>query len=167
MAMLKKRLDDRKGAWEEELPVVLWAYCITVRTPMGEIPFTLAYGHEAMPLVEIGILTYWVQHFDQPSNDRKLEEQLDQLEEVRLEAAVRPVASKRRAERCFNKRVHPKTFAVEELVLKEIGTMMWDEEKLGSRWEGPYVVSATNRSGAYRLKDSQVRNAIVINVTLF
>ena len=35
---------------------------------------------------EIGIPTYRVQHFEQESNDRQLEEQLDLLEEVKLEA---------------------------------------------------------------------------------
>ncbi|XP_042975917.1 uncharacterized protein LOC122307217 [Carya illinoinensis] len=40
--ILKKKLNDKKWAWAEELVGVLWAYLITVRTPMGETPFTLS-----------------------------------------------------------------------------------------------------------------------------
>lgn len=39
--------------------------------------------------------------------------------------------------------------------LEEIGTTTRDEGKLGPRWEGQYMVTATNRPGTYRLKDSQ------------
>lgn len=64
MVMLKTLLDDRKGVWAEELPSVLWSYRIMVRMSIGEMPFNLTYGHEAMPLVEIEIPMYRVQHFD-------------------------------------------------------------------------------------------------------
>lgn len=74
MGMLKKWLNDRKGAWAEELPAILWAYRVIVKTQIGEAPFTLTYGHKVMPPVEIRISTYRVQHFEQESNDRWLEE---------------------------------------------------------------------------------------------
>ena len=44
---LKKRLDDVKGKWAEELPSVLWAYRTTPRRSTGEI-FSLMYGAEAV-----------------------------------------------------------------------------------------------------------------------
>ena len=42
-----------KGAWPEELPIVLCAYRTTVRTPTGETPFNLTYGTEAVIPVEL------------------------------------------------------------------------------------------------------------------
>ncbi|CAL9018255.1 unnamed protein product [Prunus brigantina] len=45
---LKRRLEQRKGKWSEELPNVLWAYNTTKRKPTGESPFSLAYGTEAI-----------------------------------------------------------------------------------------------------------------------
>lgn len=60
LQILKKKLSKQKGAWAEELPVVLWVYRVTVMTPTGETPFTLMYGHEAMPLVEVDIPNYRV-----------------------------------------------------------------------------------------------------------
>ena len=37
----------------DELPSVLWAYKTTVRTSIGETPFKLAYGSEAIIPIEI------------------------------------------------------------------------------------------------------------------
>nr|XP_023929682.1 uncharacterized protein LOC112040990 [Quercus suber] len=45
---LKKRLDDVKGKWVEELPHVLWAYRTTPRRSIGETPFSMTYGSEAV-----------------------------------------------------------------------------------------------------------------------
>ena len=36
---LKKRLDEAKGKWMDELPHVLWAYRTTPRRSMSETPF--------------------------------------------------------------------------------------------------------------------------------
>ena len=52
---LKTKLEEDKGLWAEELPQVLWAYRTTSLTSTGETPFSLAYGVEAMILVEIGV----------------------------------------------------------------------------------------------------------------
>ena len=37
-----------KGVWPDELLGVLWAYKTTVRIPIGETLFKLAYGSEAV-----------------------------------------------------------------------------------------------------------------------
>ena len=41
---LKKRLDDAKGKWAEELPSVLWAYQTMPRRSTIETLFSLTYG---------------------------------------------------------------------------------------------------------------------------
>ena len=48
LKIIKTRLEGAKGVWPDELPGVLWAYRMTVRTPTGETPFKLAYGSEAV-----------------------------------------------------------------------------------------------------------------------
>ena len=55
LKIIKARLDDAKGAWPEELPNVLWAYKTTAKTPIGETPFKLTYGFEAVIPIEVGI----------------------------------------------------------------------------------------------------------------
>ena len=60
MQGLKKRLDDRKGNWADELNNVIWAYRTTPRTYTGETPFRLTYGMDAVIPVEIGSPSYRV-----------------------------------------------------------------------------------------------------------
>ena len=45
---LKKRLDNAKGRWVEELPHVLWTYRFTPRWSIGKTPFSMTYGAEAV-----------------------------------------------------------------------------------------------------------------------
>ncbi|XP_043694167.1 uncharacterized protein LOC122644858 [Telopea speciosissima] len=47
---IKKKLETAKGFWVEELPSILWAYRTTTRLAIGETPFMLTYGAEAMTL---------------------------------------------------------------------------------------------------------------------
>ncbi|XP_016192043.1 uncharacterized protein K02A2.6-like [Arachis ipaensis] len=51
---LKKRLDNKKGAWADELASVLWSYRTTEQSSTRETPFRLTYGVDAMIPVEIG-----------------------------------------------------------------------------------------------------------------
>ena len=53
LKIIKTQLKGAKGVWLDELPGVLWAYRTTVRTPTGETPFKVAYGSEAIILVEV------------------------------------------------------------------------------------------------------------------
>ncbi|KAK3022920.1 hypothetical protein RJ639_046464 [Escallonia herrerae] len=47
---LKKKLDEAKGAWVDELPKVLLAYRTTPRSVTGETPFLLCHGTEALKI---------------------------------------------------------------------------------------------------------------------
>nr|XP_023896392.1 uncharacterized protein LOC112008289 [Quercus suber] len=49
---LKKRLDDAKGRWVEELPHVLWTYQTTPPRSTGETPFAMTYRAKAIILLE-------------------------------------------------------------------------------------------------------------------
>ncbi|KAK3025928.1 hypothetical protein RJ639_041318 [Escallonia herrerae] len=66
---LKKRLDEAKGGWVNELPKVLWAYQTTPHSVIGETPFLLCYGTEAMLPVEVGVPTIRALHFNEADNE--------------------------------------------------------------------------------------------------
>ena len=51
---LKKRLDEAKEKWVDELPHVLWSYRTILRRSTGETPFSMTYGVEAVIPVETG-----------------------------------------------------------------------------------------------------------------
>ncbi|KAK3014243.1 hypothetical protein RJ639_009217 [Escallonia herrerae] len=93
---LKKKLNEAKGTWVDELPKVLWAYRTTPHSVTGETPFSLCYGTEAMLPVEIGVPTIRALHFSELNNDVGLRANLDLVEEARTQAHVRSVAIKQR-----------------------------------------------------------------------
>ena len=85
---LKKRLDDVKGRWVEELPHVLWTYRITSRRSTGETPFSMSNGVEAVTPIETGFPTSRTQSFNPSNNDELLEKSLDLIEERRESVMV-------------------------------------------------------------------------------
>ena len=87
LKIIKALLVEAKGEWPEELPSVLWAYRTTTRTPIGETPFNLIYGTEAVILVEVGLTSLRKEFFDEQSNDDQLKLNLDCLDEVRDQAS--------------------------------------------------------------------------------
>ena len=63
------RLEGAKGVWLDELPGVLWAYKMTVKTPTRETPFKLAYGSEAVIPAEVHIARHRVKRYQDEDNE--------------------------------------------------------------------------------------------------
>ena len=84
----KKKLNDAKEKWVDELPHVLWTYQITHRRSKGEIPFSMTNGVEVMILLEIRFPTLRTSLFTLDNNDNLLEKSLDLVEERRENAMV-------------------------------------------------------------------------------
>jgi len=89
---LKKKLEERKGAWAEELPMVLWAYLTTARNATGETPFVLAFGIEAVVPVETKLLTFRIEEFEEATNNEAIRLELDLIDEKRANALTRLAA---------------------------------------------------------------------------
>nr|XP_025677746.1 uncharacterized protein LOC112777556 [Arachis hypogaea] len=146
---LKKRLDEAKGLWADELGSVLWSYRTTPQTTTGETPFRLTYGVEAVIPVENG----------DPSprktvggNDKEAERDL--IDEERNIAHVKELALKQRISLKYNHGVIRREFAADDLVLRrnDIGPPTPGEGKLTPNWEGPYRIKAVIGKGAYKLE---------------
>ncbi|XP_057757299.1 uncharacterized protein LOC130976443 [Arachis stenosperma] len=135
---LKKRLQDAKGAWTEELPQVLWAYRTTLQSATAETPFRLAYGIEAMIPVEINEQSPRVSFYDEAGNIRGHKEELELLPEVREQAQIRGEALKQRMANRYNKKVIRRSFTPNDLVLikNDIGVNKSGEGKLAANWKG-------------------------------
>ncbi|KAK3026967.1 hypothetical protein RJ639_040819 [Escallonia herrerae] len=150
---LKKKLDEAKGAWVDELPNVLWAYRTTPHSVTGETPFLLCYGTEAMLPVKIKVPTIRALHFHEVNNEAGLRANLDLLDETRTQAHERSVVIKHRVARYYNQRVRSKQFQEGDLVLHklEVSDPKAATRKLSPNWEGPYRVIKVLKSGAYAL----------------
>ncbi|XP_065639091.1 uncharacterized protein LOC136071563 [Quercus suber] len=138
LKIIKTRLEGAKGVWPDELPGVLWAYRTTVKTPMGEIPFKLAYESEAVIPTEVHMASHRVIKYQDEENKEQLHLNLDLLDEVRIDA-------EQRLARRFN---------IGDLILKRVSmaTKNPAHGKLGPNWEGPYRIINYKRRGSYYLE---------------
>ena len=85
---LKKKVNDAKGKWVEELPQVLWTYRTTPRRSTRKTPFSMTYGVEAVIPLEIGFPTLRTNSFNPSNNDEHLKKNLNLIEEKRESAIV-------------------------------------------------------------------------------
>lgn len=74
---LKKRLEEVKGKWVDELPQALWMYRTTLGRSTRETPFSMTYGSEVIILLETGFLTMKYDQFNSSSNEQLLSTNLD------------------------------------------------------------------------------------------
>ena len=86
---IKRKLEESKGKWVEELPSVMWTHRTTVRKSTGETPFALAYGVEAVIPLEVRMPTTRTTDFLMETNEDNLRKDLDLLEERQDLAVVR------------------------------------------------------------------------------
>ena len=139
---LKKRLDAPKESWAEELPAMLWSICTTEKGVMGETPFMLVYGSEAILRIELAIQTHRMTVFQIAQNNQALREALDLLLLVRGDAYLREEVAKARMTRFYNRRVKEHPLAVGEIVLRKMEAIGKgaSQGKLTPNWEGPYII---------------------------
>nr|XP_025685453.1 uncharacterized protein LOC112786272 [Arachis hypogaea] len=146
---LKKRLDNKKGAWADELASVLWSYRTTEQSSTGETPFRLTYGVDAVIPVETG----------EPSPqlllagvDEVVEK--DPVDETREMAHLSETAMKQRIALRYNTKVLRRKFEERDLVLRrnDVGLPTPGEGKLAANWEGPYRIKEVLGKGAYKLE---------------
>ncbi|XP_074355731.1 uncharacterized protein LOC141695382 [Apium graveolens] len=141
---LKVKLEEKKGDWPEEMPMILWSYNTTARTTTGETPFLLTYGYEAMVPVEVGAGSLRRDVFVEEDAEVNQRLHLDLLDEARTNSQLKLAAYQQRVARYFNKRVKSVPFKVGDLVLRKVmpNTKIAQHGVLGANWEGPYKVKA-------------------------
>ncbi|XP_057721199.1 uncharacterized protein LOC130935456 [Arachis stenosperma] len=146
---LKKRLDNKKGAWADELASVLWSYRTTEQSSTKETPFRLTYGSDAVIPVEIG----------KPSPRlllKGVEEAVekDLIDEVREMTHLTETALKQRMALRYNTKVLKREFEPNDLVLRrnDIGPPTPGAGKLAANWEGPYRIKEAVGKGAFKLE---------------
>ena len=74
LKIIKTRLEGAKGIWLDKLPSVLWVYKMTIKTPIGETSFKLAYRSDTVIPVEVGLTRYKVAYYNNEENEKQLRE---------------------------------------------------------------------------------------------
>ena len=134
----------------EELPGVLWAYRTTTRKPTSISPFALTYGMEVVIPTEIGLPTTRTTT-PESENAESVVIELNASDELREAAVIRVVSYQRRLTNSYNKRVKPRVFQPDDLVLRKVFENNADPtaEKFQPNWE--YVVTRPGEFGSYAI----------------
>ena len=131
----KKRLDDAKGKWVEELSYVLWTYQTMPCRLTGETPFSMTYGAEAVIPLET--------KFTLGNNDGLLEKSLDLIEERTENVRVQLAYYQYKLKQGYDANMRLRQLVPGYLVLRKVlGTAKnptWG--RLGPNWEGPYRIT--------------------------
>ncbi|RDX96119.1 gag-pol, partial [Mucuna pruriens] len=139
MRGLRRRLEEAKGRWVEELPQVLWSYHTTPYSSTNETPFRLAFGTEVVIPVEIGEPSLRIEFLEPEANESELRANLDMVQEVREAAHIREFVIKARVAKFYNRKVIPRSFKPQDLVLRRT-VHKAEGNKLTPKWEGPFRV---------------------------
>ena len=121
------------------------------------MPNSLVYGVEAvLPLErQIPSLRIAIQEGLTGEENAKLGlQELEAFDEKKLKAQQCLECYQARLSSTFNKRVKPRSFQVDDLVLavqRPIITTHRTGNKFTSKWDGPYVVQEVYTNGAYKL----------------
>ena len=144
--LLKKMVKCSKRDWHERIGEALWAYWTTYRTSTHATPYSLVYGIEAVLPLERQIPSLWIAIQERLTNEENTQlrlEELEALDEKRLEAQQHLECYQAGLSWAFNKKVKPRSFQQGDLVLavqSPINTLHKIGNKFTSKWDGPYVV---------------------------
>jgi len=86
---------------------------------------------------------------EESNEERKVN--LNLLDEVREEARIKVEALKRRVEYKYNSKLRPRQFQVADLVMRKAHPYQL-ENKLSTKWTGPFRVTEALSNEAYRLE---------------
>ena len=125
-----------------------------MRTPIGETPFKLAYGSEAIILAKIHMANHRVMKYKDKENKEQLCLNLDLIDEVRMDAKQRISRYKNLMARQYDAMMKPRRFNIGDLVLKRVSLATRNpiHGKLRPNWKGPYRVINCKRQGSYYLE---------------
>ena len=152
---LQKKLENAKARWIDDIYDVLWSLRTTVKEATGQTPFKLVYGSEALLPVEIGVQSTRVKHLHQEENEHPKILDLELIDEVRENAALKMAAYQNRIAYMYNRKVRCRMFQVGDLVLRNTKAIQkHDYGKLLEKWKGPYIISEDCGNGTYKLRTS-------------
>ena len=117
---LKKRLNDAKGRWVEELPYVLWAYRTMPQRSTRETPFAMTYEAEVVISLEANFPTLRTNSVTPSGNDELLGESLDLIEERRKRATIHLAYYHQKLKQGYDVNVKLRPLAPRDLVLRKV-----------------------------------------------
>ncbi|GJV72009.1 reverse transcriptase domain-containing protein [Tanacetum coccineum] len=164
--ILEKTTGNNMKDWTYKLDDALWVFLTTFKTLLGTTSFRIIYGKACHLPIELEHKAYWAIKncnidFTQAGENRFF--QINELDEMRLDAYESSISYMERTKRWHDKRIKlPTNYEKGDKVLLFNSGLRLFPEKLKSRWYGPFLVSKDMRNGVIELYDEE-RSEFIIN----
>eukprot|EP00253_Pinus_taeda_P014337 PITA_14337 len=138
--VLMKVCNVQRNDWDVRVPTVLWAY--NCKKLIGQTPFRLVYGIEAVMPMEYIVPSLCIAMFIGIVDHGALEErlaQLTELEEDKFLARFHQQVQKERKKSWHDRHIKMHTFKVNNLILLYDNNFDKSPRKFQLHWLGPYV----------------------------
>lgn len=149
--LLRKTVDKNHRNWHEKLSEALWAYRTTCKTATQYTPYSLVFGAEAVLPLEVEIPPLRIAMREGLTNDEHMQlrlDELDTLDEARIETQQRLELYRAQKERAYNKTAKFRVFKEGELVL----VLRRPGRHIGPKFSpGPYAIEKVYEGRAYQL----------------
>ncbi|XP_039683802.1 uncharacterized protein [Medicago truncatula] len=153
-AIVEKTVSTSSKYWSSKLDDALWAYRTTYKTPIGMTPFKLIYEKSCHLPVELEHKAYWAirdLNLDPNLDGEKRKLQLNELEELKIDAYENSHIYKERTKRWHDKKIFKRHFKSGDLVLLFNSRLKLFLGILRSRWSGPFQVRKVYPYGAIEI----------------
>nr|GEX70299.1 reverse transcriptase domain-containing protein [Tanacetum cinerariifolium] len=141
--------------------ILLWAFRIAYKTPIGCTPYKLVYGKACHLSIELEHKAYWAlkqANFDLTVTGDHQKIQLNELNEIRDHAYENSLIYKEKTKRIHDSKIKNNIFNVGDRVLFFNSRLKIFSGKLKTRWSGPFTIVKVFPYGTVELSQANGPN---------